>query len=75
LEALITTLDLDKPAICGISLGGMLALVYASEYPDTISALGTLGAETPETLTYGEGLRNRFRRSSMHCPRLLIATA
>jgi 3-oxoadipate enol-lactonase len=61
LNALITTLDLDKPAICGRSMGGFVALTYAATYPDTISALCTLGAETPEAQTRGEWLEWQIR--------------
>lgn len=60
LKALITNLELDDPAICGISLGGMIALMYASEYSNTISALVTLGTETPETLTYSEWIERQI---------------
>ncbi|WP_049902114.1 alpha/beta fold hydrolase [Halococcus agarilyticus] len=59
LNALVTTLDLDRPAICGRSMGGMVALAYAAAYPDTIGALCTLGAETPEAQTRGEWVERR----------------
>lgn len=59
LNTLITTLDLENPAICGRSMGGMIALVYASTYPGMIGALCTLGAETPEAQTRGEWFERR----------------
>ncbi len=37
-------------------MGGFIALTYAAIHPDTISALCTLGAETPEAQTRGEWL-------------------
>ena len=54
LDAFITALDLDQPAICGLSMGGMVAQAYAAKFPKTISALCTLGAETPEIFSRGE---------------------
>ncbi|WP_458209454.1 alpha/beta fold hydrolase [Haladaptatus sp. NG-SE-30] len=59
LDALITALKLDRPAICGLSMGGMVAQTHAAENPDTIAALCTLGAVTPEILTRGEWLDRR----------------
>ena len=61
LNALITTLDLESPAICGRSMGGIVALPYAATYPDTISALCTLGAKTPKAQTYGEWLERQIQ--------------
>lgn len=60
LNALITSLDLNKPAICGRSMGGMVALAYTATYPATIGALCTLGAETPEAQTRGEWFERRI---------------
>ncbi len=60
LNALITALDLDCPAICGLSMGGMVAQTYAAKFPENISALCTLGAETPELLTRGEWFERRI---------------
>lgn len=59
LDALVETLDLTDPAICGRSMGGMVALAYAAAYPDSIGALCTLGAETPEAQTRGELIERR----------------
>lgn len=62
LNSFLTALDLDEPAVCGISLGGMIALKYVSEHPDTVSALVTLGTELPERLTYGEWIEGQVPR-------------
>ena len=59
LNVLITALDLKNPVICGRSMGGMIALLYAATYPDTIAAFCAIGAETPEAQTRGEWFERR----------------
>lgn len=39
LHAFVTALGLDRPVVCGVSMGGMVAQVYASRYPDGLGAL------------------------------------
>lgn len=39
LKKLIDNLDIDKPIICGLSMGGMIAQNYAVKYPDALSGL------------------------------------
>lgn len=39
LRALVEELELDRPIICGLSLGGMIAQTYAVRYRDDLSAL------------------------------------
>lgn len=51
---LTTALSLDAPVVCGRSLGGFIALVYADRHPDVCSGMITLGGEAPETLTTAE---------------------
>jgi pimeloyl-ACP methyl ester carboxylesterase len=38
-KALLDALSVDKPVICGLSLGGMIAQAYAVKYPDNLRAL------------------------------------
>lgn len=59
LGALIKALDLNQPVICGLSMGGMIAQMYAAESPETIAALCTLGTRTPEILR-GEWVERRL---------------
>ena len=54
LRAFINALELDSPYICGLSMGGMTALTYATRYPDELSALVVAGTVTPETQTLKE---------------------
>ncbi|MFW9903313.1 MAG: alpha/beta fold hydrolase [Candidatus Thorarchaeota archaeon] len=46
---LLDTLKMDKPVLCGISLGGMIAQVFATKYPKRLSAL--ILADTAATIT------------------------
>ena len=46
---LLDALKIDKPIICGISLGGMIAQVFATKYPKRLSAL--ILADTAATIT------------------------
>lgn len=39
LDGLLTALDLDRPVLCGLSLGGCIAQAYAARYPQKISGL------------------------------------
>ncbi|EMA45787.1 alpha/beta fold hydrolase [Halococcus saccharolyticus] len=60
LGALISGLDLDRPVICGLSMGGMIAQRYAAESPSTIAALCTIGTMTPEILSRSEWVERRL---------------
>jgi 3-oxoadipate enol-lactonase len=54
LDAFIESLELDSPIVIGHSLGGMVGYVFASEYPERLSALITVGAMTPMTFSTKE---------------------
>jgi pimeloyl-ACP methyl ester carboxylesterase len=56
LAALIDELGLDKPVICGLSLGGMIGYTFATTRPEQLSGLITLGAMTPQTFSTREWL-------------------
>lgn len=51
LEAVVEALELDRPVVCGLSMGGMIALRHAAQYPDSVAGLVTLGTATPATLS------------------------
>ena len=59
LDALLTALELDRPVLCGLSLGGCIAQLYAATYPDRISGLVLADTFTsgdwrwPECLQWG----------------------
>lgn len=46
---LLNELKIDRPIICGISLGGMIAQVFATKYPERLSTL--ILADTAATIT------------------------
>jgi pimeloyl-ACP methyl ester carboxylesterase len=47
LGAFLTALDLDRPVVCGVSMGGMIAQVYASRHPDRLGGLVLADTFTP----------------------------
>ena len=49
LSNLLDTLKINEPIICGLSLGGMIAQMYASKHPEKLSAL--IIADTAATIT------------------------
>ncbi|SFF96139.1 Pimeloyl-ACP methyl ester carboxylesterase [Halopelagius inordinatus] len=61
LRAFITEMGLECPVLCGVSMGGMIAQVYASRYPDELSGLVLADTFSPEFL----GRRDRIERSSL----------
>lgn len=57
LDALITALDLDRPVICGLSMGGAIAQTYATAFPERLS-----GLVLADTFTGGgQGLADRLQ--------------
>lgn len=56
LHALLRQLDLDRPVICGLSLGGMIALQHAVKYPDDAIGYVIAGTYLPERYSIGERL-------------------
>lgn len=57
LKALLDNLDIRKPYVCGLSLGGMIAQAYAVKYPDTTSALVLADATASSALTLKDKLQ------------------
>ncbi|WP_276259981.1 alpha/beta fold hydrolase [Haloglomus litoreum] len=39
LHALLGALDIERPVICGLSMGGMIAQAYAAEHPENVAGL------------------------------------
>lgn len=57
LAALIDTLELESVAVCGLSLGGMIAQTYAARRPDPLAGVVVADAPTPEVFGLGERLQ------------------
>lgn len=57
LHAFITELGLERPVLCGLSMGGCIAQVYAATHPESISGLVLAGTFTPDYLTLGDRIQ------------------
>ncbi|WP_232702706.1 alpha/beta fold hydrolase [Halobacterium wangiae] len=47
LHEFVDALGLNRPVLCGVSMGGMIAQVYASRYPDRLGGLVLADTFTP----------------------------
>ena len=61
LHAFIAEIGLEHPILCGVSMGGMVAQVYASRYPNQVSGLILADTFSPTFLDR----RDRIERSSL----------
>jgi pimeloyl-ACP methyl ester carboxylesterase len=61
LRAFIAEMDLERPVLCGVSMGGMIAQVYASRYPTGLSGLVLADTFSPAFL----GRRDRIERVTL----------
>ena len=57
LRALLEQLQVDKPVVCGLSLGGIVAQAYAASYPADIAALILCDTAVSATLTLGDKIQ------------------
>lgn len=71
LAALIDALDLDRPAVCGLSMGGCIAMVFATRYPDRLSGLVLADTFGPVPLTLGERIQREALRLTIPFARLI----
>lgn len=69
LRAVVTCLGLDRPIICGISMGGMVAHMYAARHPQELRALVLAGTPTAPLLSFSERLQRAW------LPRAVTAVA
>jgi pimeloyl-ACP methyl ester carboxylesterase len=72
LHALITELRLDRPVLCGLSMGGMIAMSYAATYPDRVAGLILADTFTPRILTRGEWFLRRVVLNALIPPVRLV---
>jgi pimeloyl-ACP methyl ester carboxylesterase len=56
LAALLTEIDVERPVLCGQSMGGLIAQVYATRHPEEISGLVLADTFAPEFLGRTERL-------------------
>lgn len=57
LDALLDALGVDAAVVCGLSMGGCIAQVYAARRPDRVAGLVLADTFSPETLSLGERLQ------------------
>lgn len=57
LKALLDNLNIKKPYVCGLSLGGMIAQAYAVKYSDALSALVLADTAASSALTLKDKLQ------------------
>lgn len=56
LEALVSELGLDRPVVCGLSMGGCIAQAYAARYPERIRGLVLADTFAPVRLDWRDRL-------------------
>ncbi|WP_224335358.1 alpha/beta fold hydrolase [Haloprofundus halobius] len=72
LDAFLTALAIERPILCGLSMGGCIAQVYAAGHPDRIAGLVLADTFTPELLSRSEWLqRSVMLRATVPPVRLL----
>ncbi|WP_277555168.1 alpha/beta fold hydrolase [Halobaculum limi] len=71
LAALIDALDLDRPVVCGLSMGGCIAQSFAARYPDRLSGLVLVDTFGPTPLTVGERIQRQLLRATIPLVRLV----
>lgn len=57
LDAFITALDIERPVLCGLSMGGCIAQAYAATHSDRLAGLVLADTFTPELFGRGEWLQ------------------
>lgn len=72
LRALVESLNLDRPVLCGLSLGGLIAQTYAATYPDEIAGLVLADTFTPPILSRGEWVLRRVVLNALIPPVRLV---
>jgi pimeloyl-ACP methyl ester carboxylesterase len=72
LDALLAALDVDRPVLCGLSMGGLVALTYAARHPDRVAGLVLAEAFAPEILSRGEWLLRRVLLNALIPPVRLL---
>lgn len=56
LDALLTALDVERPVLCGHSMGGCVAQVYAARHPHQVSGLVLTDTFTPDLHSWQDKL-------------------
>jgi pimeloyl-ACP methyl ester carboxylesterase len=57
LDAFLTALDIERPVLCGLSMGGCIAQVFASRHPDRVAGLVLADTFTATRLDWRDRLQ------------------
>jgi len=60
LRALLQQLQVSRPIVCGLSLGGIIAQAYAASYPADIAAVILCDTAVSATLTLGDKIQTHL---------------
>ncbi|MFC4356331.1 alpha/beta fold hydrolase [Halobium salinum] len=72
LDAFCTALDIERPVLCGTSMGGCIAQVYAARHPDRVAGLVLADTFTPTLHDWRERvMRSLALRATVYPVRLL----
>lgn len=71
LDALLAALDVERPVLCGLSMGGCIAQVYAATHPERIAGLVLAGTFTPDLSTWDERIQMTVLRAVVPLVRLV----
>ncbi|WP_313694011.1 alpha/beta fold hydrolase [Halorarum halobium] len=71
LDAFLRALDLDRPVLCGLSMGGAIAQVYAARYPEGVAGLVLADTFTPEFTTWRDRVQFATLRATIPPARLI----
>lgn len=72
LHALVEGLDLDRPVVCGHSMGGLVAQRYAATYPDEVGGLVLADTWTPPILGVDDWFVRRLMLNAAVLPARLF---
>lgn len=74
LAAVVSILDLDRPAVVGASLGGMLAVLWGGEHPECPAVVNLDGHPVPGSPDQYEGMDPEHLAGEMDRIRAVFAT-
>lgn len=66
LAALLEELSLDRPVLCGHSMGGMVVQTFGVRYPETPAALVTMGTQSPDFTQWTDWFHLRLYATVMY---------
>lgn len=65
LAALLSALDIERPVLCGLSMGGCIAQVYASRHPERVGGLVLADTFTAARLHWRDRLQRLQMKSTL----------